>query len=593
MEGGPQFGNSLSSDVSNVANKAVEATRAAMALAKAGAHLAAGDVVGAGIEVAKNGTLLKSILLAALIAGILFFGLMIAPIVLILQLPSSIFGGLVDAVGRTADTVQLDWMITDANMKAAADNFWGFITGNSSDPVEFVDSAASYLNNDNYDSYWGESNLQMAVLNSYFKQSYTNACKRAQSQTQIDDEIDKEELKKKAENAGIASSRIYFVTNDFLPSESAGYQKIACYIIALDSWKNTNLNDSTEESTVDTLSRMVEVAKKISPNGFIDNIETALNIEDEHLWVVTYDTVGEQGSEVVGQVQATTTEQDPDDPEKTIEVPLYDDDGNPVMVDVTEPNYTYTTTISIDLNGNIREKLYEEYGIDPTETRSNHNGIFLPSDESTADTTYHATAGEGRVPLTVADVLEQNVQRLMEIYGIPDITGATGGTSIGGGVGNSNPLTEEQLEAIKEALQNESANLTDKQAAVVAFAMQIIQSSSPEQTARQLGVTHFGGKCQGFLTDIFTLSGAYSGPRPDSALDGYRMTSPIHPTTEPPQPGASLYFNSDTAPQYGHVVLYVGGGITLETWSSGVVISTFESVINRSWSHYLGWGYLY
>lgn len=593
MEGGPQFGDSLSSDVSNVANKAVDATRAAMALARAGAHLAAGDVVGAGVEIAKNGTLLKTILITAAVTGVLAISILLAPIALIFQLPSSIIGGLSDAVGRAADTSQLNWLITDANMKAAADNFWGFITGNSSDPVEFVDSAASYLDDEKYDSYWGETNLQMAVLNNYFKQSYTNACTRAKKQTQIDEEIDKEQLKKDAEAAGIDSSRIYFTTNDFFPSESAGYQKIACYIIALDSWKNTNTKEPEDRTAADTLSRMVEVAKKFSPNGFIDNIETALNIKDEHLWVVTYDTVGEQGTEVVGQVQATTTKQDPNDPEKTIEVPLYDDDGNPVMVDVTEPNYTYTTTISVELNGNIREKLYEEYGIDPSETRSNHSGIFLPSEESTADTTYNATGGEGRVPLKVADVIEQNVQRLLEIYGIPNITGATGGTMIGGGVGSSNPLTEEQLEAIKEALQNESANLTDKQAAVVAFAMEIINSPNPEQKARQLGVTRFGGMCQGFLTDIFTLSGAYSGPRPNSALDGYRMTSPIHPTTEPPQPGASLYFNSDTAPEYGHVVLYVGGGITLETWSSGVIISTFESVINRSWSHYLGWGYLY
>lgn len=593
MEGGPQYGDSLASDVSKVANAAVDTTKAAMALAKAGAHLAAGDVVGAGVEVVKNGTLLKTLVITVFIAVLFSLCIMLAPAILLVQLPSSIIGGLADAMGRAADTTQLNWLIADANMKAAADNFWGFITGNSEDPVEFVDSAASYFD-DNYDSYWGETNLQMAVLNSYFKKSYTNACKRAQSQSQIDEEIDKEKLKKDAEDAGYNSSRIYFTTSEFLPSESAGYQKIACYIIALDSWKYTNDTDAqVDKSAADTLSRMVEVAKKISPNGFIDSIETALDIEDEHLWVVTYDTVGEAGTEVTGKKQATTTVPDPNDPSKTIEVPVYNEDGTPKMVDVTEPKYTYTTTISVELNGNIREKLYEEYGIDPTETRSNHSGIFLPEDESTADTTYTATGGEGRVALTVADVIEQNVQRLLEIYGIPNITGATGGTSIGGGMGSENPLTQEQIDAIKEALANESANLTDKQAAVVAFAMEIINSPYPEQKARELEVTHFGGLCQGFLTDIFTLSGAYSGPRPGSALEGYRMTDPIHPPSEPPQPGASLYFNSDTAPEFGHVVLYVGGGITLETWSSGVVISTFESVINRSWSHYLGWGYLY
>lgn len=594
MANGSQFGDELSSDLSNVANGAVKATQAAIAAAKAVANLAAGNVAGAVAEVAKNGTLMKTLLIGVLISGILTFALFLSPIVLLIQLPSSIFGGLVDAMGRAADTDQLQWLIDDANMKAAADNFWGFITGNGSDPVQYIDSAASYLDNDNYDSYWSETNLQTAVLNNYFKKSYTNACTRAQKQSLIDEEIDKDTLKKQAEASGYASDKIYFETAEFTPDEVGDYQKVSFYIIALDSWKNTNTNEDKDESAADVLSRMVEVAKKVSPNGFIDNLETALGIEDEHFWVITYTTEGEAGEEVVGTEPVMINVPDPENPGEYIQVQDKNEDGTPKTRNVTAPNYTYTTTISVELNGNIREKLYEAYDIDPTETRSNHTGVFLPKEESTADTSYHTSAGADREAFKVADLIEQNVQRLMEIYGVPDIVGVSGGVNIVGGTGNVNPLTPEQLEAIKEALANESANLTDKQAAVINFAMQIINSSDPAGTAAAMGVTKFGGMCQGFITDIITLAGAYSGGRPASALDAYRNYSTgIHSTSEPPQPGSILWFNSSTAPQYGHAVLYVGGGVTLETWSSGVVISTFDECINRSWSEYIGWGFMY
>ena len=88
-------------------------------------------------------------------------------------------------------------------------------------------------------------------------------------------------------------------------NEEKGFQKVAFYIMAMDAYKYTLSNDSSlDKSNEERLTRMMDVAKEISPNGIMDIIEddinTLFNIKDDSMWVASYNTTSADKDEIVG-----------------------------------------------------------------------------------------------------------------------------------------------------------------------------------------------------------------------------------------------------------------------------------------------------
>lgn len=588
------YADNMATDASSVANTAKQGIKDAKTAVNVAKNLATGNVAGAAVEAVKNPNFLKNVIITAIIVFMMLLSIIVAPIVLALALPINIFTGIADAVSHVGEDIKTQWLISEASFSNAANDFWNVVLGTGGGSELFISDTAGYFDDKDSDIYWGESNLQISVLNNYFKSSYTNACKRANNS--IDANVDQEALKDEAEAAGIERDYVKFNTVEVSADSTANFQRVAFYIMAMDSYKNTLSNDgSNSETNVEKLTRMVDMAKKITPNGFIDAFETAFNIEDEHMWVTNYSTSFSDAEEVVGYEHKTHQEDDPDNPGQKITVEDKDENGNPIddtSKPITKMVRTYTTTVTVQLNADIRNKMYEMYGIDTAETYSDHSTVF--HEDATSSASITPTSG---VKTTPADIIEQEVDQMMSIYQIPDINGTTGGAGIyGSGVGTTtNTLTDEEIAALVAQLGDETKNLSENEKKVVALAQAILSSPNPELVARQAGITHFtGGVCQGFVTDLLQAAGVYSGSRPLSALDGWRnYVSDKHDISEPPTPGSLLYFNSSISPEYGHVALYVGGGMTLEVWTDGIVISTFENTISQSWSSYIGWGHMY
>lgn len=587
------YSDSMAADAASVANTAKQGIKDAKTAVNVAKNLATGNVAGAAVEAVKNPNFIKNIIIAAIITFMLLLSVIVAPITLALALPINIFSGIADAVEHIGEDIKTQWLIGEAAFSNAANDFWNVLLGTGGDSELFISDTAGYFDEKDSDIYWGESNLQISVLNNYFKSSYANACKRANNN--VSSNVDQAALTEEAVADGIESDYVKFNTVEVSADSTANFQRVAFYLMAMDSYKYSLNNDgSNSETNVEKLTRMVDMAKKITPNGFIDAFETAFNIEDEHMWVTNYDTTYNDVEEVVGYEHKTHEENDPNNPGHKITVEDKDENGNPID-DPDKPIKkmvrTYTTTVTVQLNADIRNKMYEMYEIDMTETFNDHSAVF--HEDSTSSATITPTSGTKATP---ADIIEQEVDQMMTIYKIPDINGTTGGAGIyGGGVGTTtNTLTEEELAQLLAQLGEETAGLSEAEKRVVALAQSIISSPNPELVARQAGITHFtGGVCQGFITDLLQAAGAYSGERPDSALDAWRnFVKDKHDISEPPTPGSLLYFNSSTAPEYGHVALYVGGGMTLEVWESGIVISTFENTITQGWSSYIGWGHM-
>lgn len=595
-----QYGDSMAQDASSVANAAVQTAKDVKTVAAVAGNVAAGNVVGAAKEVIKNPEFLKKLLCVALVIGFFQFMLIAGPFIVAIAMPGSIFSAVKDAFNHKEENVLEGWDMSDADdsLKTTANGFYDYLSseGTESDQSFFTSNTADYGDSPSTDAFWGESNLQITALDKYFRKSYKNAATRANNK--YDDLVDEDALTQQALNDGIESSDyVKFVTNNMTTDDNKGFQRVSFYIMALDSYKYTTSNDETQEDAdTERLKRMIKKAKEISPNGLLDDAITALsalgiNIDlgSDKLWVVSTDTTYDDVQDVVGYETI-----------KDWVVDEYDKNGKPVRgheedtgeLDPQRPIMkmvrTYTTTISLELNSNIRNSLYESYGIDPAENIGDHSNAF----KSTEDPNYTTTEDLNGKVMTAADIIEQQVEQYMEVYKVPRTAGGTG-TEIGtigpGGSGQVSNMSDEEIQAILAATNN--GNYTPKQQALVSKLQDALNSPlGLTGYMKSIGCTVATNYCQAFVADFYSKCGQ-ARISFGSAINAYN-TSAIckkgQQGYDTPPDGASVYIGAN------HVGIYIGGCV-IDSVYGQIQVMPFEKWKSQKYYQsgggYLGWGF--
>lgn len=595
-----QYGDSMAQDASNVANAAVQTAKDVKTVAAVAGNVAAGNVAGAVKEVIKNPEFLKKLLCVALVIGFFQFMLIAGPFIVAIAMPGSIFSAVKDAFNHKEENVLEGWDMSDADdsLKTTANGFYDYLSseGTESEQSFFTSNTADYGDSPSTDAFWGESNLQITALDKYFRKSYKNAATRANNK--YDDLVDEDALTQQALDDGIESSDyVKFVTNNMTTDDNKGFQRVSFYIMALDSYKYTTNNDETQEDAdTERLKRMIKKAKEISPNGLLDDAITALsalgiNIDlgNDKLWVVSTDTTYDDVQDVVGYETI-----------KEWVVDEYDKNGKPVKgheedtgeIDPQRPIMkmvrTYTTTISLELNSNIRNSLYESYGIDPTENIGNHSDAF----KSTESPNYSTTENLNGKTMTAADIIEQQVEQYMEVYNVPRTAGGTG-TEIGtigpGGSGQVSNMSDEEIQAILAATSN--GNYTPKQQALVSKLQDALNSPlGLTGYMKSIGCTVATNYCQAFVADFYSKCGQ-ARISFGSAINAYN-TSAIckkgQQGYDTPPDGASVYIGAN------HVGIYIGGCV-IDSVYGQIQVMPFEKWKSQKYYQsgggYLGWGF--
>lgn len=595
-----QYGDSMAQDASNVANAAVQTAKDVKTVAAVAGNVAAGNVAGAVKEVIKNPEFLKKLLCVALVIGFFQFMLIAGPFIVAIAMPGSIFSAVKDAFNHKEENVLEGWDMSDADdsLKTTANGFYDYLSseGTESEQSFFTSNTADYGDSPSTDAFWGESNLQITALDKYFRKSYKNAATRANNK--YDDLVDEDALTQQALDDGIESSDyVKFVTNNMTTDDNKGFQRVSFYIMALDSYKYTTSNDETQEDAdTERLKRMIKKAKEISPNGLLDDAITALsalgiNIDlgSDKLWVVSTDTTYDDVQDVVGYEtikEWVVDEYDKNDKpvkgheEDTGEI----DPQRPIMKMVR----TYTTTISLELNSNIRNSLYESYGIDPTENIGDHSDAF----KSTENPNYSTTENLNGKTMTAADIIEQQVEQYMEVYNVPRTAGGTG-TDIGtigpGGSGQVSNMSDEEIQAILAATSN--GNYTPKQQALVSKLQDALNSPlGLTGYMKSIGCTVATNYCQAFVADFYSKCGQ-ARISFGSAINAYN-TSAIckkgQQGYDTPPDGASVYIGAN------HVGIYIGGCV-IDSVYGQIQVMPFEKWKSQKYYQsgggYLGWGF--
>lgn len=595
-----QYGDSMAQDASNVANAAVQTAKDVKTVAAVAGNVAAGNVAGAVKEVIKNPEFLKKLLCVALVIGFFQFMLIAGPFIVAIAMPGSIFSAVKDAFNHKEENVLEGWDMSDADdsLKTTANGFYDYLSseGTESEQSFFTSNTADYGDSPSTDAFWGESNLQITALDKYFRKSYKNAATRANNK--YNDLVDENALTQQALDDGIESADyVKFVTNNMTTDDNKGFQRVSFYIMALDSYKYTTSNDETQEDAdTERLKRMIKKAKEISPNGLLDDAITALsalgiNIDlgSDKLWVVSTDTTYDDVEDVVGYETI-----------KEWVVDEYDKNGKPVKgheedtgeIDPQRPIMkmvrTYTTTISLELNSNIRNSLYESYGIDPTENIGNHSDAF----KSTESPNYSTTENLNGKTMTAADIIEQQVEQYMEVYNVPRTAGGTG-TEIGtigpGGSGQVSNMSDEEIQAILAATNN--GNYTPKQQALVSKLQEALNSPlGLTGYMKSIGCTVATNYCQAFVADFYSKCGQ-ARISFGSAINAYN-TSAIckkgQQGYDTPPDGASVYIGAN------HVGIYIGGCV-IDSVYGQIQVMPFEKWKSQKYYQsgggYLGWGF--
>jgi hypothetical protein len=595
-----QYGDSMAQDASNVANAAVQTAKDVKTVAAVAGNVAAGNVAGAVKEVIKNPEFLKKLLCVALVIGFFQFMLIAGPFIVAIAMPGSIFSAVKDAFNHKEENVLEGWDMSDADdsLKTTANGFYDYLSseGTESEQSFFTSNTADYGDSPSTDAFWGESNLQITALDKYFRKSYKNAATRANNK--YNDLVDENALTQQALDDGIESADyVKFVTNNMTTDDNKGFQRVSFYIMALDSYKYTTSNDETQEDAdTERLKRMIKKAKEISPNGLLDDAITALsalgiNIDlgSDKLWVVSTDTTYDDVQDVVGYETI-----------KEWVVDEYDKNGKPVKgheedtgeIDPQRPIMkmvrTYTTTISLELNSNIRNSLYESYGIDPTENIGDHSDAF----KSTESPNYSTTENLNGKTMTAADIIEQQVEQYMEVYNVPRTAGGTG-TDIGtigpGGSGQVSNMSDEEIQAILAATNN--GNYTPKQQALVSKLQDALNSPlGLTGYMKSIGCTVATNYCQAFVADFYSKCGQ-ARISFGSAINAYN-TSAIckkgQQGYDTPPDGASVYIGAN------HVGIYIGGCV-IDSVYGQIQVMPFEKWKSQKYYQsgggYLGWGF--
>lgn len=595
-----QYGDSMAQDASNVANAAVQTAKDVKTVAAVAGNVAAGNVAGAVKEIIKNPEFLKKLLCVALVIGFFQFMLIAGPFIVAIAMPGSIFSAVKDAFNHKEENVLEGWDMSDADdsLKTTANGFYDYLSseGTESDQSFFTSNTADYGDSPSTDAFWGESNLQITALDKYFRKSYKNAATRANNK--YDDLVDEDALTQQALDDGIESSDyVKFVTNNMTTDDNKGFQRVSFYIMALDSYKYTTSNDETQEDAdTERLKRMIKKAKEISPNGLLDDAITALsalgiNIDlgSDKLWVVSTDTTYDDVQDVVGYETI-----------KEWVVDEYDKNGKPVKgheedtgeIDPQRPIMkmvrTYTTTISLELNSNIRNSLYESYGIDPAENIGDHSNAF----KSTEDPNYTTTEDLNGKVMTAADIIEQQVEQYMEVYKVPRTAGGTG-TEIGtigpGGSGQVSNMSDEEIQAILAALN--SGDYTPKQQALVSKLQDALNSPlGLTGYMKSIGCTVATNMCQAFVADFYSKCGQ-ARISFGSAINAYNTSAVCKKGQQgydTPPDGASVYIGAN------HVGIYIGGCV-IDSVYGQIQVMPFEKWKSQKYYQsgggYLGWGF--
>lgn len=595
-----QYGDSMAQDASSVANAAVQTAKDVKTVAAVAGNVAAGNVVGAVKEVIKNPEFLKKLLCVALVIGFFQFMLIAGPFIVAIAMPGSIFSAVKDAFNHKEENVLEGWDMSDADdsLKTTANGFYDYLSseGTESDQSFFTSNTADYGDSPSTDAFWGESNLQITALDKYFRKSYKNAATRANNK--YDDLVDEDALTQQALDDGIESSDyVKFVTNNMTTDDNKGFQRVSFYIMALDSYKYTTSNDETQEDAdTERLKRMIKKAKEISPNGLLDDAITALsalgiNIDlgSDKLWVVSTNTTYDDVQDVVGYETI-----------KDWVVDEYDKNGKPVRgheedtgeLDPQRPIMkmvrTYTTTISLELNSNIRNSLYESYGIDPAENIGDHSNAF----KSTEDPNYTTTEDLNGKVMTAADIIEQQVEQYMEVYKVPRTAGGTG-TEIGtigpGGSGQVSNMSDEEIQAILAALN--SGDYTPKQQALVSKLQDALNSPlGLTGYMKSIGCTVATNMCQAFVADFYSKCGQ-ARISFGSAINAYNTSAVCKKGQQgydTPPDGASVYIGAN------HVGIYIGGCV-IDSVYGQIQVMPFEKWKSQKYYQsgggYLGWGF--
>lgn len=595
-----QYGDSMAQDASSVANAAVQTAKDVKTVAAVAGNVAAGNVVGAVKEVIKNPEFLKKLLCVALVIGFFQFMLIAGPFIVAIAMPGSIFSAVKDAFNHKEENVLEGWDMSDADdsLKTTANGFYDYLSseGTESDQSFFTSNTADYGDSPSTDAFWGESNLQITALDKYFRKSYKNAATRANNK--YDDLVDEDALTQQALDDGIESSDyVKFVTNNMTTDDNKGFQRVSFYIMALDSYKYTTSNDETQEDAdTERLKRMIKKAKEISPNGLLDDAITALsalgiNIDlgSDKLWVVSTDTTYDDVQDVVGYETI-----------KDWVVDEYDKNGKPVRgheedtgeLDPQRPIMkmvrTYTTTISLELNSNIRNSLYESYGIDPAENIGDHSNAF----KSTEDPNYTTTEDLNGKVMTAADIIEQQVEQYMEVYKVPRTAGGTG-TEIGtigpGGSGQVSNMSDEEIQAILAALN--SGDYTPKQQALVSKLQDALNSPlGLTGYMKSIGCTVATNMCQAFVADFYSKCGQ-ARISFGSAINAYNTSAVCKKGQQgydTPPDGAAVYIGAN------HVGIYIGGCV-IDSVYGQIQVMPFEKWKSQKYYQsgggYLGWGF--
>lgn len=242
--------------VSSTVHAVKQGVKDAKVIGKAAGQAAAGDFAGAAATMVSHPETLIKVIAAAIVIALIPVLLLLFGFMFLTQIPGTIAETTMSALGETVDEVVIGWEGFKAQLSNGIDDFLTWITtGEKGDASQAYQDDIAIASDDIFQSYIGTSNVIVAVLNNYFRDTYTDYLESVKKKAQ--DEVEKAKKAAMSDPNNVTIDNITCTIDKDL-YDGKNYLNWTFYIMAGDSYAAR-----TDEELSFRVPKMVEAAKKL------------------------------------------------------------------------------------------------------------------------------------------------------------------------------------------------------------------------------------------------------------------------------------------------------------------------------------------
>lgn len=242
--------------VSSTVHAVKQGVKDAKVIGKAAGQAAAGDFAGAAATMVSHPKTLIKVIAAAIVIALIPVLLLLFGFMFLTQIPGTIAETTMSALGETVDEVVLGWEGFKAQLSNGIDDFLTWITtGEKGDASQAYQDDIAIASDDIFQSYIGTSNVIVAVLNNYFRDTYTDYLESVKKKAQ--DEVEKAKKAAMSDPNNVTIDNITCTIDKDL-YDGKNYLNWTFYIMAGDSYAAR-----TDKGLSFRVPKMVEAAKKL------------------------------------------------------------------------------------------------------------------------------------------------------------------------------------------------------------------------------------------------------------------------------------------------------------------------------------------